>query len=54
VWRGAGQIVEGLCSRVSVPITVKMRVLEDEKRTLRLAKAFQDAGAQLLTGTRLR
>lgn len=46
--------MEGLCSRVSVPITVKMRVLEDEKRTLRLAKAFQDAGAQLLTGTRLR
>lgn len=42
-------IVETLSAGLDVPVTCKIRVFNDEAKTLRLAQMIQDAGCSLLT-----
>ena len=38
-----------MTSSLSVPVTAKIRILPDERRTMELVKAIEDSGCQLLT-----
>ena len=43
------KLVHTAHTQCNVPITAKMRVFDDDERSLQYAKMLQDAGAQLLT-----
>ncbi|XP_017465020.1 PREDICTED: tRNA-dihydrouridine(16/17) synthase [NAD(P)(+)]-like isoform X3 [Rhagoletis zephyria] len=48
-WELITEIVNTLHKRLSVPVTCKIRVFEDRKRTIEYAKMLEASGCQLLT-----
>lgn len=42
-------IISSVCGKVSVPVTAKMRVLHNMKKTLDIAKIIEEAGASAIT-----
>lgn len=42
-------IISSVCGKVSVPVTAKMRVLHDMRKTLDIAKIIEEAGASAVT-----
>jgi len=43
------EVVSNVCRKVDTPVTVKMRVLPDIKKTLNIASIVEDAGASAIT-----
>jgi len=43
-------IVKVLSSNLSIPVTAKIRVFEDEERTIQFCKMLEEAGASCITG----
>ncbi|WNY26332.1 tRNA-dihydrouridine synthase family protein [Methanolapillus ohkumae] len=43
------KIIEAVCSGIKTPVTAKIRIYREDKKTIRLAKSIEDAGAHWLT-----
>lgn len=42
-------IISSACGKVSVPVTAKMRVLQDMRKTIEIARTIEEAGASAVT-----